>query len=329
MIILKTILTLILLFIWPASQAAGQVPVVKISEFENAIAISANAALGEVYILDDEHANIFKYDKAFKRVGSAGGYGIEKEAFDTPTDVSASDGINIYVTDRGNQRITQFDRRLNFISALPELPISNTESSSESASSFQLSGDIWRPISLSVSMQGELFILEETSRQIIKINPFNFPKTASERKSLLRFGGFNAGRGSLIEPHQVAASKSGMVFISDKGRSSVVVYDQFGNFITTIGDEKLDQLNGIATAELLPNEGAGKHRKELFLVANGKEVLIFDAAAAKGFPLVKAIDAEKLLGEEIPFVTDVALVHGNLCVLTPKSLFVVSYQLAL
>ncbi|ACF14325.1 NHL repeat containing protein [Chloroherpeton thalassium ATCC 35110] len=315
---------LILWLICPAGNAAGQMPVQKLSGFENAVAISASTALGEIFVLDAEQAKIFKYDKSLKPAGFAGGYGIDKEAFDTPTDLSASDGVNIYVTDRGNQRVVQYDRWLNFISALPELPLSTTSSSSES-SSFKISSDIWRPISLSVSAQGELFILEETSRQVIKINPYNFPKTAFERNSLLRFGGFNSGRGNLIDPYQVEVSRSGMVFVADRGRKCVMIYDQFGNFINRIGGDELEALHGIGTTEVLSQN----QRKDILLVANGKKVSVFEAGPKSNFQLETEIETEPLLNEPIPVVTDVAVVQGNLFVLTPKALFVVKYESAI
>ncbi|NTV45665.1 MAG: hypothetical protein HGB11_03895 [Chlorobiales bacterium] len=288
----------------------------QLGTFDHAIAISVNPSLGDVFVLDIDRSVLHKFDAAGKFVRSVGGPGIDRDGFAAPTDLSAADGINVFVADRGNQRIVQYDRWLNYVTSLKVAP-------SQQPGAYPDAG-LWRPISVSVSPQGELFILEETQRQVIRINPFNSPNTLSDLSMLLHFGGFSSGRGNLLEPYQIDVNASGLVFVSDVQQKCVAAYDQFGNYITQVGRGVLHQPKALATAKLvvrLPN-GGKEFREYLFVVDRG-EIIVFSAEQNRGFLQVGVLSADQiadLIGHRAEPV-DLAIGPDKFYLLTETELF--------
>lgn len=293
----------------------------QLASFDRAIAISVSPALGEVFVLDIDRAMLYKFDNTDRLVRSIGGYGIDRDAFATPTDLSAADGVNVFVADRGNQRVVQYDRWLNYVTSLKTSP---------SQQSGLTDAALWRPISVSVSPQGEFFILEETQRQIIRVNPFNFPNAFSDLSSLLRFGGFSSGRGNLHEPYQIEVSPSSIVFVSDVQQGLVVAYDQFGNYISQIGKGVLHQPKGLCSARLVTTlrTGEKEFREYLFAVDRG-EVFVFSAEQNRGFVQVGRVTSEQIerwVGHRaVPI--DLAIGPDKFYLLTETALFVLPLEL--
>lgn len=288
----------------------------RLGTFDHAIAISVSPSIGEVFVLDIDRATLHKFDAVGRFIRSVGGPGSERDGFATPTDLSAADGINVFIADRGNQRIVQYDRSLNYVTSLNVAPSPEAGSTSDAG--------LWYPISVSVSPHGELFILEESQRQVIRINPFKSQNTLSDLSTLLRFGGFSSGRGNLLEPYQIEVNSAGLVFVSDVQQRCVAAYDQFGNYITLVGKGTLHQPKALATAKLvarLPN-GGKEFRDYLFVVDQG-EIIVFSADQNRGFVQVGVLSAdqiEDLIGHRAEPV-DLAIGPDNFYILTETELF--------
>lgn len=179
-------------------------------KFQKASSFHLNSA-GFVYITDSGTDKIYKYDTLGTFVKEAGGYGWTEETFDDPVDVFATT-LNVYVTDKNNHRIQNFDKDLNFISEL---------SKRESENSDERFG---YPLSCEVSALGDLFILDSENKRIIKSDLFgNF---------LQNFGGMDAGNFSLNNPTKLAVSSSMNTFVIDE--SDIVVFDNYGNGLAVV-----------------------------------------------------------------------------------------------
>jgi len=299
--------------------------ILPVAEFQAARAV-AITPLGEIFVLDGALSRLYKLDQSGKKIAHVGGFGIDREAFDTPLDLT-TDGLNIFVADRGNQRITQFDRNLNFVTLLQNrpTPLPTLGLAREPNTS---AGQLWRPISLSISGQGDLYILDEAQRQVIRINPLTFAAEIQQRQNPVQFqfGGFDAGAGNLIEPCHVQTSRSGKVFVSDAAAKAVFVYDLFGNFVTQIGKGLLTTPKGLGIGLVTEQTENGKEIQEWLCVVDELALLMFRAEQQAGFEFLGKITVETLSQvlqaepKQLKLV-DAALLGETLYLLTENALY--------
>jgi len=182
----------------------------QIGTFTSAKSFSINSA-GYIFISDSTLNEIIKLDTLGNVVKTIGGYGWNDSSFDDPADVFATT-LNIYVSDKNNNRIQIFDKDLNFISQF------STQNSTDTRYIFAY------PTCSAVSTQGDLFILDSDNRRILKFNSRNEFQT--------EIGGFDAGSYSLSNPLNFTISSSGKILVVDL--PSIVMFDQFGNGIRKI-----------------------------------------------------------------------------------------------
>jgi hypothetical protein len=179
--------------------------VTSFGEFSDAAAFSVSAA-GIFYISDLGSDEIYKYDTLGTFIKEAGGFGWDNNSFDDPVDIFATP-LNIFVSDKNNHRIQQYDKDLNYISQL---------ATRESRNNDEVFG---YPLSCAASPQGDLYILDSENNRVIKFDLFgNF---------IQNFGGYDAGDFSLEEPVKLAVSPVNNIYVLDKKR--IVVFDQYGN----------------------------------------------------------------------------------------------------
>jgi hypothetical protein len=296
----------------------------QIATFQRASALAINPALEEVYVLDLGNFKLFRLGFDGKFLNSVGGFGVDAEAFDTPKDLT-TDGMSIFVADRGNQRIAQFDRYLNFKVILQNRPDAASPFANETGNA-SLSEQLWRPVSVSVSTQGDLYLLEESQRQAIRINPFQFASQLQLKQNpvLNTFGGINGGKGALKDPIRLQATKSGKVFIDDDGYHTVMVYDLFGNFVTKIGDNLLVHPGAMAAGEVsVKNDANEPTLVEWLGVIDGKQIYFFETAQQSAFRLAGKITSEtvmKITGNTSTLM-DIGLHHDTLFLLTETGLY--------
>lgn len=316
-------------------QSPGKPSEKKTVTFQNAAAIATNPAHGELYVLDAGTAKLYRLDKDGFFIATVGGYGIENENFDSPRDLTAGDGVSLYIADRGNQRLVRYDRTLNYMFSVNNSPVAQPSSAGGTTGGGTSSGalpEAWRPVSVSVLAQGDLFILEENTRQVIKVNPFDLTRRGGIAP--LTFGGFDAGEGRLEEPVQVEVTAAGMVFISDARKGAVMIFDQFGNFLTQAGKGSLDRPSALATGQVESQTPSGEKllldRLVVIDAGNGSSgngsLIIIDATPKKGYGVVRKISNMELasicgISAGTPFTpVDAALTRTDLWLLTKTAL---------
>ncbi len=296
-----------------------------LASFQKAVALAVNASLNECYVIEGGTNKILRLDSEGKTLANIGGFGVQREGFDSPRDI-ATDGMNVYIADRGNQRISHFDRFLNFIALLQNRPDASVQVSEPSGS---LSAQVWRPISVSASPQGDLFLIDEAQQQALRINPFTFASTQQQRQNPIQFifGGFNSGAGRLIEPNRLQAAKSGKIFVSDEGAKCLFVYDLFGNFVAQVGKGMLKTPVALASGEvvqILPN--GERNLVEWILAVDEGSVFIFDALQQHGFRFIGKLDksaVNAIVGTNAGKLMDVGVTASDLYLLTEKKLVAV------
>ncbi len=185
------------------------VSVGQIGNFNAASSFSINPA-GFIFVSDTGKNEIIKLDTLGKVIKSVGGYGWTESSFDNPADVFANT-LNVYVSDKNNNRIQMFDKDLNYLSQF------STQSSNDDRIAFRY------PTGSAVSAQGDLFILDSDNNRILKYN--------MKGEFQLTIGGYDAGSFSLATPKQFAVTNREILVVDSNW---LVVFDQFGNGIKKI-----------------------------------------------------------------------------------------------
>jgi hypothetical protein len=186
-----------------------------IGNFQSASAFSITSS-GFIYVVDDGNDSLVKLDSLGNLIKEIGGYGWSESTFDTPSDLYA-DPLKVFVCDKQNHRVKNFDKDLNFIFEY------YTRESDFSEERFGY------PLSCSVTSMGDLYILDSENIRILKFDLFgNF---------IQNFGGFDWGVYSLKNPKKLGVLGDNSVLVLDD--SVLVIYDQFGNGKGKIKLEKL------------------------------------------------------------------------------------------
>lgn len=163
---------------------------------------------GSIYLADTGNSRIIKFNHRMEIAAMTSGWGSQRDLMDRPVDITSDMGLNVYVADYQNGRIVRFDQDLNFLWD-QQLGFFN---------------ETWEfPLALALSDWGELFILEETSGRIIRLEPSG--STAET------FGGYRPAEGSLFGAERLTISDDGTLFISLPGEKAIIAYDRYGNFL--------------------------------------------------------------------------------------------------
>ena len=194
----------------------------KFGRFTNPRGISVDPA-GNIYVADTGNNLFWRFNARGDSTGQVGGYGWGDFQFDRPFDVCATNGVEIFIADYNNDRIQRFDRTLANVATL------STHESNDDSKRFGY------PSGVAISRLGDLFIADDENIRIMKVNTFS----TVERT----FGGYGEGPGSLTMPRQLAIGPNDEVFVSDRGR--IAVYDNFGNYLQSIGEGMLHDPTGI------------------------------------------------------------------------------------
>ena len=184
---------------------------------------------GDLYVADVGTHQIYHLDGQGRLVSVRGGYGWDLGAYREPVAVDASSGLDVFVADRENQRVQRLDKDLHTLSVLLA-----TEAWPE-ALRFR------RPLDVAFSGLGELFILDEDNRNVLRVDGRGEP--------LLTLGGLDAGEGRLERPRNLLWLKGGRVAVSDGGRKAVLLFTEEGDFLLSMGQDTLQSPSALATVE--------------------------------------------------------------------------------
>ncbi len=207
---LKYYLSFLLPICYNLSQAQSFVFSGSIGSFTAAKSFSINSA-GYIFVTDTSSNELTKIDTLGKVIRFIGGYGWQESSFDNPNDVFATT-LNIYVSDKNNNRVQFFDKDLNFLSQLVGPNIT------DSRYVFNY------PVCSAVSNQGDLFVLDSDNKRILKFN------IRGEFQATI--GSFDAGAFSLSYPVSFTITLDLKLLAVDP--PNIVEFDQFGNGIKKI-----------------------------------------------------------------------------------------------
>jgi hypothetical protein len=119
-------------------------------------ATSLYATQDHLFIVDSAKDVLLQLDFEGNLIQTVGGIGRGDYQLDTPKDVDATNGLKIYVSDYGNNRVQIYDRRFQYLGSI-------------TGDSFLIKSRI-KPTVLAVNDYGELFVYDEDSRAILKFD---------------------------------------------------------------------------------------------------------------------------------------------------------------
>lgn len=228
---------------------------------------------GYIYIADTGNQRIQKIDSSGRFICETGGFGWNEEEFNNPVSICAKNGLDLFIADYNNQRIERYDKDLNYIASFT--------SSVEQEENLQMG----YPLDADISSQGELFCLDGDNYRILKIDLQGEPQ--------LTFGGYKAGIGRLTDPARILISQNNRVYVSEREKASIFVYDIYGNYLFQIGAGRLEKPAGLSMIN-----------SEYLLVVDEslKEILIFSTSGS----LIKSFNKKNYSGRSFKRPVDVA-----------------------
>ena len=129
------------------------------NQFLDAVSLSITP-LGTIYIADKLAAKIYTYSIPTQEIRSYGNTGSGEDQFGSPVHLDATNGLKIYIADRGNRRIVLYDRDFQPLSTIERMQPSGTGPISQTI----------RPALVHVLPTGELYIYNDLTHELIQMN---------------------------------------------------------------------------------------------------------------------------------------------------------------
>lgn len=214
---------------------------------------------GDLFVADTGNDRVQKLNRDGTFLMEVGGSGWGNGQFDKPVGVAAGKGLEIYVSDSRNRRIQVFNLNLRLLSIIggPE---------ANGAIEMGTLGGI------AVSGSDEILFGDIDADQLVQIDTYSRIDHS--------FGGFGYGAGNLRRPLGVAVESRKAVYVCDSENDRIAVFDRFGNFQKTLGDDTLMQPAGVCVGPdgTLVVADTGHHRIIVFDLKTG------DVAGSLGGP---------------------------------------------
>ncbi|MBP8975276.1 MAG: NHL repeat-containing protein [Bacteroidetes bacterium] len=279
---MATVLTIasLLLFIPAIDSIESLVELTSIDSFNAASRIVVDFR-GRIFVADNATHMVYCFSSFKESPSTVGGYGWTNGALDTPTDI-ATDGINIYVTDYGNHRVQQFDQKLRFVGSW------------SGKTAMHENERFGYPKGIALSEIGEIFLLDGENNRVIK-----YSTTGKFERA---FGNITTNEGRLTQPRRLLL-RGKEIFVMEDNR--IVVYDVFGTYLRTIGENQFHNARGICCID--PN----------LFVATQDTLYSF---SREGKLCTKTPRTVFLASSPIEEITDIASYNRTLYLLTPKSI---------
>ena len=184
--------------------------------------------LNQWYLSDASRNRIIKFNQENEPERAYGSYGIGIGQFSCPSDILIDRGLNVLVLDTDNRRVVQLDFNLNYVG---EITPENAED--------EIISNRGTLAGLEVSSLGEVTVADFDNSRLIRLD--NFYRFSRY------IGDFGYGRGALLNPMGLVYSDN-KLFVADAGNGRIAVYDDYGNYQFSFGEEYLEYPAAVSVA---------------------------------------------------------------------------------
>jgi DNA-binding beta-propeller fold protein YncE len=208
---------------------------------------------GNILVADTGNHRIVKLNAKGAYLTEVGGFGWDDRQFNEPSGISTGTGLEIYVSDRENQRIALYSQHLKLISIVGGRDVGGALAMGKVGG-------------VATTREGEIYVTDQDLDQVIQVSTFS----RTDRS----FGGYGYGSGELRAPSAVDVDTEGRVYVCDTENDRVAVFDRFGNYERELGAEVLTRPEGVVAGPsgVLFVSDTGSHRVLAFDVEKDEVV---------------------------------------------------------
>jgi DNA-binding beta-propeller fold protein YncE len=228
---------------------------------------------GTVFVADTTTRKVMHYSSGGKYLGAIQPPGSDADGF-RPCALATANQI-MYIANVAGRCIDRFDlQQGKWLTSLrpPAAVTSNMV-----------------PTGLAIGRDGTLLIVDSVGGQVQRVD--------ADGNWLIPIGQPGRAPGDLVRPKQVCQTRSGLIYVTDAGRQSVVVYDEKGAFVTEVFEHSQDwpgwslpmgliQLTDEATAIFTPEDKSGVAVDQSTAPAAGAYLIVSDSLGAPSLTLL-------------------------------------------
>jgi len=152
-------------------------------------------------------------------LGMSGKYGTDNDHFGYPESVALDSSGNIYVADRGNDRVQKFSSSGKYIFTLGVSGKSDTDNSHFNT-----------PVSVALDSSGNIYVADTYNHRIQK-----FSSSGTYLSTLGVSGKYSTDNAHFSYPESVAFDNSGNIYIADTYNHRIQKFSSSGTYLSTLG----------------------------------------------------------------------------------------------
>lgn len=186
-------------------------------QFNLPMGLDVDKSRKELLVADTGNDRIIKLGLDGRFISQHGGFGLSfgdrseerEDSLDEPFDVTIGGFSDFFVSDQNNDRISIFDSYQSYRGTL--FPPANNRRQR-----------LDRPRGIKLDTENNVWVVDGRSDRVYKIT------TTGDK--LLEIGGFGYSSQQLKNPNQIDINNLGEIFIADRGKGRIAVFDRLGSF---------------------------------------------------------------------------------------------------
>jgi len=218
---------------------------VTVARFDGATAVALDPK-GRIYVADARRSTVVMLAPNGTVTQTFGGAGTRPGQFDAPADLDPTNGLTVWIADAGNGRLQHLSQDGQFLEALPVGEGGNGSArrqpvydASRSADAPMADGE---PIAVATTSANEPITIDARRAVVMKWDAQRRPETI--------VGGFGGGAGALRDPVDLALDRD-RLYVADRERAAILVYDQFGTFDRTLRLSSTAELDDVRALQVV------------------------------------------------------------------------------
>ncbi len=215
---------------------------------------------GNLWVVDENHYRVQKFNEAGEYQSSFGSQGSENGKFNRPTDIAVDPKGNLWVTDAGNNRIEKFNEKGEYVTKVGTIGTGNLQFKGPESIAIDSKGNIWvgdtyngrlqelnekgefirivgskgsgsgqigQSTGIAIGPGGNVWVADWENNRVIEF---------SETGTFIRqFGGTGTGKGQFSHPDVIDVDPQGNVLVGDQSNNRVQQFNQNGEYVTQFG----------------------------------------------------------------------------------------------